>query len=105
MTGFHVSADGLRTHAGHLEDASSAVDLAKDAVGTVHLDMHAFGLMCSALIPIISGHEQDASAAVTSIGSLLSRSGAGMRQMADDYDGSDTAAESRFKVFDAALGA
>ena len=105
MTGFHVSGDGLRTHASHLEDASSGVDQAKDAVGTVHLDMHAFGLMCSALIPIVSGHEQSAAAAVASIGSLLSRSSAGMREMATDYDGSDSAAEQRFKVFDAALGA
>ena len=105
MTGFHVSAEGLRTHAGHLEDASSDVDLAKDAVGTVHLDVHAFGLMCSALIPIVSGHEHTASDAVTSVASLLSRSAAGMREMANDYDGSDAAAEKRFKVYDAALGA
>lgn len=105
MTGFHVDADGLRTHAGHLEDASSAVDLAKDAVSTVHLDLNAFGLMCAGLIPFVSGHEHAASDAVASIGSLLSRSAAGMREMAADYDGSDAAAEQRFKVYDAALGA
>lgn len=104
MTGFHIDADHLRTHAGHLDDAGEKVGLATGAVSTVHLDTHAFGLMCAGLIPFVSDHEHKTAGLITDAGSALSRCGEGMREMANEYDGVDTSAEQRFRAFDASLG-
>lgn len=102
--GFHVDADHLRAHAGHLDAAGEDVGGASGAAGSVHLDAHAFGVLCAPLIPLVQGHEQKTVGLVRDAGAALGRCADGMREMAGDYDGSDAAAEQRFRAFDAALG-
>lgn len=104
MTAFHVDADHLRGHAGHLEATSSAVDTAKEAGDTVDLDIHAFGVMNAELIPWAKSHQSTSMSMVNALAEAFRKSAEGMRGMATDYDGADAAAEARFRAFDAALG-
>lgn len=87
-----VDTDGVRRHAGRVEQVRRGVDQAADAAGQVGLHGGALGILCTPLLlPAFAPVEAAGRAAVDAAGESLTGTAHALRRMADTYDAVDEA--------------
>ncbi|MDO5093247.1 MAG: type VII secretion target [Propionibacteriaceae bacterium] len=91
MTGFNLSPTGLRSHAGHLGEITSGVELALDASNEAnYLADNSLGIMVGPLVvgPLLAV-ENVARGVMRSAASAVDRLGQQLRETATDFETTD----------------
>lgn len=97
MTEFTIRADDLRTHSSTVSGIASSIGQAASAAQTT-LDPQAFGLLCSFIVPIISGSMTSTTTAIQDLAKAVDSASTKVRTMANTYDDSEATAVARYRA-------
>lgn len=96
MSGIDIVTEGLRRHAGRVEEVGDQVSNARSAAGQVSMQADAYGLLCSPiLVPVLGVLEGAGILAMTAAASALDATGGALRALATSLDVVDEIASRR----------
>ncbi|HUQ55838.1 type VII secretion target [Lentzea sp.] len=89
MTGFHVEAEQLRSHAGNIDKIKQRLAKVKAASSHITADDQAYGLLCGWISGVLEGRHTDIDAVIATVEGNLELVAKELRASADAYETTD----------------